>query len=81
MARELQRTGRYFVRKLADGVGDPAPDGRAIVIILGGQLVGPRGAFLERLVAVALEHQVGCAPDVDLGYHADQVARFGSPFI
>ena len=30
---------------------------------------------LERLLAVALEHQVGGAPDVDLGYHAAKAAR------
>ena len=32
-------------------------------------LAGARSAFLERFLAVALEHQAGCAPDVDLRYH------------
>ena len=62
--------GRNPVRELADGVGDPAPDRFTVVIILGSELVGAGGAFLDGLVAVPLEHQVGSAPDVDLRYHA-----------
>jgi hypothetical protein len=31
--------------------------------------IGARSAFLERFLAVALEHQAGCAPDVDLRNH------------
>jgi hypothetical protein len=34
--------------------------------------VGARGAFLEGLVAVVLEHQRGGAPDVDFRYHAPE---------
>ena len=66
----VHRTRRRLVGELADGVDAP-PDGRAIVIILGGKLVGARGAFLERLIAVPLEHQVGGSPDVDFGYHTE----------
>jgi len=40
---------------------------RAVVIAVGRELVGARGALLERLLAVALEDQVGGAPDIDLG--------------
>jgi hypothetical protein len=69
------------VRKLADGVGDPAPDGGAVAIILGGELVCARRAFLKRLVAIPLAHQVGGAPDVDLEYHTGNVARFESPIL
>ena len=54
--------------ELANGVGDPAPHGLAAVIVLRGELVAARSAFLKGLVAVALEHEVGGAPDVDLGY-------------
>ena len=36
------------------------------MILLGEKLIGARSAFLERFLAVALEHQAGCAPDVDL---------------
>jgi hypothetical protein len=71
----VQWTGRRLVGELADGGGDPAPDDRAIVIILSGELPGTGGAFLERLVAVALEHQVGRAPDVDIGYHSGKNHR------
>jgi hypothetical protein len=56
--------------ELADGVDDPAPHGGAVVILFGEKLIGARGAFLdERFLPVALEHQAGCAPDVDLRYH------------
>jgi integrase len=50
----VQRTGRRLVGELADGVGDPAPNGRSIIIILGGELVGARGAFLESIPAMTL---------------------------
>jgi hypothetical protein len=60
-------TGRCLVRELAYGVANAAPHRRAIVIILGGKFIGARGAFLEGLGPVALEHEVGGAPDVDLG--------------
>ena len=61
--------------------GYPAPHGLAFIIVLRGELVGTRSALLKRLVAVALEHEVGGAPDVDLGYHREQVARFRSPIV
>ena len=36
---------------------------------------GSSGAFLEGLLAVALEHQLRRPPNVDLGYHAGKAAR------
>jgi hypothetical protein len=39
------------------------------VIAVGHKLVGTPGALLERLLALAFEHQVGGTPDIDLGYH------------
>jgi hypothetical protein len=63
------RARRCVVGELPDGTGDPAPDRLAIVITGGRELAGARGAFLERLLAAALEHQIGGAPDIDLGYH------------
>jgi hypothetical protein len=36
-------------------------------------LVVVDGAFLEGLLAVALEHQVGGAPDIDIGYHGGKL--------
>jgi hypothetical protein len=71
--RSVDRTGRGGVDELPDGVRDPAPKRHAVVIAGRWELVGPRGAFLERLLAIALEHQVGGAPDVDLG---DRIAEF-----
>jgi hypothetical protein len=50
----VQWPGRCLVGELADGVGDPAPDGRAVVIVLSGELVGARAAFVQRFVAVPL---------------------------
>ena len=32
---------------------------------------------LERFLAVALEHQIGGAPDIDLGYHAGKLRACG----
>src|SRR5215213_8438258 len=40
--------------ELADCVDDPAPHGGAVVVLLGEKLIGVRGAFLERFLAVAL---------------------------
>src|SRR5258707_8301062 len=46
-----------FVRELHDGIGNPAPGRRAVVIAVGRELVGADGSLLERFLAVALEHQ------------------------
>ena len=69
----VERPGGRLVRELANGVGDPAPHGLAAVIVLRGELVAASSAFLKGLVAVALEHEVGGAPDVDLGYHGNRL--------
>jgi hypothetical protein len=37
-----------------------------------------RGALFERFVAVALQHQRGGTPDIDLVYHAMKTARLRS---
>jgi hypothetical protein len=44
----------------------------AVVITFGGEFVGGRCAFHERLIAVALEHELCRAPNVD---HAAQGAQ------
>ena len=44
------------------------------MIAVGCELVGATGAFLECLAAIALEHEIGGAPDIDLGYHAGKTA-------
>src|SRR6202040_451613 len=74
----VHRPGRRFVCELGDRIPDPAPDRYAVVIVGGCQLIGARFAFLERLLAIALEHQVGGAPDIDLGYHAAKTAPLRS---
>ena len=51
-------------------INDP---GLAAVIVLRGELVAARSALLKGLVAVALEHEVGGAPDVDLGYNGNRL--------
>ena len=56
----MRPAGRLRVGELADCVDDPAPHGSAVVVLLGEKLIGARGAFLERFLAVALEHQAGC---------------------
>ena len=74
----VQRTGRCFVRELAYGVRNAAPHRGAIEIILRRKVIGARGAFFEGLLAVPLQHQVGGAPDVDVGYHTGKIARLRS---
>jgi hypothetical protein len=65
----VQRAGWHHVGELIHRLGDPAPCCLAVEIVVRGQLVGMRGAFLDSLVTKALEHQLGCTPDVDIGYH------------
>jgi hypothetical protein len=73
--RSVNRAGRVCIDELPDGVRDPAPDGHTVVIAGRRELVNARGAFLERSLAIALEHQGGGAPDVDLGNHAVRFPR------
>jgi hypothetical protein len=46
----VERPSGRLVRELANGVGEPAPHGLAVVIVLRGELVGARRAFLKGLV-------------------------------
>jgi hypothetical protein len=57
------------------GRHDPAPGRRAVVIAGGCELVGAGGAFLQRSLAVALEHQVRGAPNVDLRYQSGRLIK------
>jgi hypothetical protein len=72
--RSVWRYEQCVVGELPDGIGDPAPGHRA-VIAFGRELACTRGALLERVLTVTLEHQGGGAPDVDLGYHAETVCK------
>ena len=74
----MQRSGRRGVGELLDSGGDTAPGVRAGVIAIRREHVGARGALLERLISVALQHQGGGTPDIDLGYHAGKIARLRS---
>src|SRR5271169_1030075 len=65
----VHHTGRCCVRELLDSIGDQAPDRGAVVIAFGCELGGTCGAFLAGVLAVALEHQGGSPPDVDVRYH------------
>ena len=76
--RSVQRSGRRGVGELLDSGGDTAPGVRAGVIAIRRELVGARGALLERLISVALQHQGGGTPDIDLGYHGGKIARLRS---
>jgi hypothetical protein len=76
--RSVKRSGRDVVRELLDGSPNTAPDCCAVVIAGSGELIRADRAFVERFVAAALEHQVGGAPDIDLGYHADKIASLRS---
>ena len=67
--------------ELLNGRGDPAPGVGAVVIAVGRELVGPRGALLERFFAIALQHQGRGTPDIDFGYHAGKIARLRSRYI
>jgi hypothetical protein len=72
----VQRSGRCGVGELNDRAGDPAPGVGALVIAGGRELVDAPVAFLECFVALALQHQSGGSPDIDLGHHAVKTARF-----
>ena len=71
----MRRRGLCSVGELGNGGGDPAPGVGAVVIAIGGEVVGTRRTLLKRFVAVALQHQGGGAPDIKLGYHAAKIPR------
>jgi hypothetical protein len=64
----VHRPRRCCVRKLSDRVDNPAPDYSADGVGIPCEILGSLGAFHHGLVAVALAHQGGDAPNVDLRY-------------
>jgi hypothetical protein len=60
---------RGGICELGDGGSDPAPHGRPIIVASGYEFVSSGGAFLERFVAIALEHQLRRPPNVDFRDH------------
>ena len=73
--RSVYRPRRGHVLKLPDRINNPPPDRFAGPIALFRKFFRPYSTFYIRLVAVALEHQIGDAPNVDLGDHAQQIIR------
>ena len=71
----MNRAGRGLVGELGHRRRDAAPRRRAVAVAGGRQLMGARGAFLERPIAVTLEHELRRPPNVDLGYHVAKAAR------
>ena len=65
----VHRSGRGHVHELSDCTRDPAPDRHAGSVAHLPEFVGSSRAFRLSLIAVALEHQVSDAPNVDPGYH------------
>jgi hypothetical protein len=65
--------GRGIVRELNDRSSDAAPHGRPVLVAGGLELVGSGSAFLERLVAIPLEHELRRPPNVDLRDHAPRL--------
>jgi hypothetical protein len=66
-------SGRCPVDELPHCIGDPPPDRFAGPIALFRKFFRPYSTFYIRLVAVALEHQIGDAPDIDFGDHAGRL--------
>jgi hypothetical protein len=63
------------VGELGDGSHYPAPRRRPIIIARESEIISSGGAFLECLLAVALEHQLRRSPNINLRYHAAKTAR------
>jgi hypothetical protein len=74
----MYRAGWCLVFKLHDRRADAVPHRLAVVIAGRRELVGPCGTFIERFLAMAFEHQVGSAPNVDIRYHGRKIARLRS---
>ena len=64
---------RGGIRELSDRGSDRAPHGRSVVVIVGFEFVSSGGAFLERLFAIALEHELRRPPNVDLRDNAPRL--------
>jgi hypothetical protein len=67
----MHRSKRRRVHELPDCIGDPPPNRGTVVIARLRKFFRPYRAFYVRLIAVALQHQVGDAPDVDFRDRTD----------
>ena len=68
----MDPTGRDLGRELGHGRHDPAPSRRPGIVAGERQLVSSNRAFLERSLAIALDHELRRPPNVDLW---DQIGR------
>jgi hypothetical protein len=66
----VHRSRKRRVRELPDGVDDPEADRYPDGVTSCRELVGSSGTLHLGRGAVAFEHQVRDAPNIDLGYHA-----------
>jgi hypothetical protein len=72
--RSMQRPCGCGSRKLSDRIGDAEPGRRTSAVTIAREFVGALGAFQHCLVAVASEHEVGDAPNVDFRDHAGRLS-------
>jgi len=74
-SQSVQWSGRCHVHELPDRTGDPEPDRRAGTITIQSKFLRPYRTFHRSLIAVAFQHPVGDAPNVDFRYHARKTIR------
>jgi hypothetical protein len=70
----MHRPRRCRVRELSDRAHNPAPDHRTVVIAGLCKLVGALRALQFGILAVALEHELGDAPYVDVRDHGGKLS-------
>jgi hypothetical protein len=65
----MHRPKRCRSFQLPDGINNPVPDRNSRAVTVRCVFLGPSHAFNSGGVAIPPQHQIGGAPDVDLGYH------------
>ncbi len=76
--RSVYLAGRRFVCELLNDVANPAPSRGALVIALATSSSTRAGAFVERHPPYRLSISLAKVRDIDLGYHAGQIAGLRS---
>ena len=71
----MDSAGRGLVVELGHDGHDPAPRRRPVIVAGKRELVRSNGAFLERSLAIALEHEQCRPPNVDLGYQSGRLMK------
>ena len=71
----MDAAGRGLVGKLGHSGHDPTPSCRPVIVPGKRYFVGSCGAFVERLIALALDHELRCPPNVDLGYQSARLMK------